>query len=86
MGIVGKIIVGLLGIGFGIFVSIKAEWFYHNVGAPNFAEKIFGSYGGGRLFFQIVGVLIIAIATLWMTGGLQRIGDWALSAFLGVGG
>lgn len=83
MSLLAKIIFGLIGIGFGVIVSIKAEWLMYQAGRIGFAEKYLGTYGGTRLFYQILGVLIIAIATLWMTGGLESLGDWVLRTFFG---
>ncbi len=67
-----KIIIGLLGIGLGLLFAIKNEWFLHNVGRIASIEKYMGSFGGSRLFYQLLGVLIIAFSTLYMTGMLQK--------------
>lgn len=67
-----KIIIGLLGISLGLLFAIKNEWFLHNVGRIASVEKYMGSFGGSRLFYQLLGVLIIIFSTLYMTGLLQR--------------
>ncbi len=63
-----KFIVGILGIAFGILMSLKSEWFLYNVGRISAIEKYLGTFGGSRLFYQLLGVLIIAISTLYMLG------------------
>ncbi len=67
-----KIIIGLLGIGLGLLLAIKNEWFLQNVGRLASIERYMGSFGGSRLFYQLLGVLIIAFSTLYMTGMLQK--------------
>lgn len=68
-----RFLLGILGIGFGILVTLKSEWFLHNVGRIASVEKYLGTFGGSRLFYQILGVLIVAISTLYMVGALGSI-------------
>jgi hypothetical protein len=68
-----KIFLGLLGIGIGIIVTLKYEWLLYNVGRLPSIEKYLGSFGGSRLFYQLLGVLIIFFSTLYMTGLLNRL-------------
>ncbi|MDD3887852.1 MAG: hypothetical protein PHN19_03695 [Patescibacteria group bacterium] len=72
MSLIGQIFFGLLGIGLGVLITIKSEWLINNVGSPGFAQKYFGTFGGGRLFWQLLGILVAAFATLYMTGFLQN--------------
>lgn len=68
-----RFFLGILGIGFGILITLKSEWFLHNVGRIASIEKYLGTFGGSRLFYQILGVLIVAISTLYMIGALGGI-------------
>jgi hypothetical protein len=68
-----RIILGLLGIGAGILMSLKSEWFLYNVGQLPSIEKYLGSFGGSRLFYQLLGVVIVIISTLYMTGVLGSV-------------
>jgi len=68
-----KIFLGLLGIGLGVLVAVKHEWFLHNVGRIAAVEKYLGTFGGSRLFYQLLGVLLIVLSTLYMTGLLQKL-------------
>jgi hypothetical protein len=63
-----KYVIGILGIAFGILVTLKSEWFLYNVGRISAIEKYLGTFGGSRLFYQLLGVLIVAISTLYMVG------------------
>ncbi len=68
-----RIIVGLLGVGVGILMSLKSEWFLYNVGRLPSIEKYLGTFGGSRLFYQLLGVIIVIISTLYMTGVLGTV-------------
>jgi len=81
-----KIFLGLLGIGFGILVTFKHEWFLYNVGRLPSIEKYLGTFGGSRLFYQLVGVLIIFFSTMYMTGLLSRLIEGIFSKIFGIGG
>lgn len=74
-----RIFLGLLGIGAGILMSLKSEWFLYNVGRIPSIEKYLGSFGGSRLFYQIMGVIVVIISTLYMTGVLGSV----ITALLG---
>lgn len=68
-----SIFLGLLGIGIGLLISIKHEWFLNNVGRIAAVEKYMRLFGGSRLFYQLLGVLLIILSTLYMTGLLQKL-------------
>ena len=72
MSIIGRIFVGLMGIGIGMLIVFKGEWLLHNVGQIGWVEKYMGTFGGSRLFYKLLGVLLIIIATLYMTGFIQN--------------
>ncbi len=69
---IGRIFLGLLGIGIGVLIVFKGEWLLHNVGRIGWVEKYLGVFGGSRLFYKLLGVLLIILATLYMTGFLQN--------------
>lgn len=66
----GRIFLGLIGIAIGCLLAIKHDWFVNNVGRPAWADKYLGPFGGARLFYVLLGILVIVAATLHMTGGL----------------
>ncbi|KKQ27960.1 MAG: hypothetical protein US42_C0003G0017 [Candidatus Magasanikbacteria bacterium GW2011_GWC2_37_14] len=66
-------IVGILAIVVGCFMVIKTEWFLENFGSNAWAEEHLGSDGGSRLMYKLIGLAIIIIAMLGMTGLLGGI-------------
>lgn len=46
----------------------KANWLYENFGGVEWAEAKFGLYGGSRIFYKLMGILIIVVGLLAMTG------------------
>lgn len=68
-----QILVGLIGIALGILISLKSEWLIHNVGRLATIEKYLGTFGGSRLFYQLLGIFVIFISVLYMLGMLGAI-------------
>ncbi|HQF57015.1 MAG TPA: hypothetical protein PK831_00725 [Candidatus Magasanikbacteria bacterium] len=64
----GKYIIGLIAIVVGTFLIIKTEWFIENFGTNAWAEEHLGTSGGTRLMYKLVGLAIIIIAMMGMTG------------------
>ncbi len=65
-----KYVVGIIAVGIGFLVVWKADWFVNNLGHIAWAEEHLGSEGGTRLFYKLIGIGIIILAFLLMTGGL----------------
>lgn len=63
-----KYIIGILAIALGVFLVIKTEWFIQNFGTNAWAEQHLGSSGGTRLMYKLIGLAIIFIAMMGMTG------------------
>lgn len=61
-----RILFGLIAIGLGIIMVYKTPWILSMVGRIYFAEKNLGP-GGSRIFFKLLGVVIILIGFLFMT-------------------
>lgn len=68
----------LIAIIIGVFLVIKTEWFLRTFGRVAWAEEKLGLEGGSRLFYKLLGLAIIFLSVLIMTGILQEI---ALSIF-----
>ncbi len=64
----GNVIGGLIVVVIGALIVIKSEWFFKNFGTPRFAEKYLQMYGGGRLFYKLIGIIASIIGFLIMTG------------------
>ena len=78
-----KYIIGLLAIVVGTFMVIKTEWFEATFGASAWAEEHMGINGGTRMFYKLIGLVVIIIAMLGVTGLL---GPIILSVFGGLFG
>lgn len=63
-----RIIWGLIGIAIGYTFVVKTEWYLNFAGRVAWAEKNLGFEGGTRLFYKLLGVLIILIAFSYLTG------------------
>ena len=73
-----KYLVASLAIAIGAILVIKTEWFIQNFGTSSWAEEHMGTSGGTRLFYKLVGIGIILIAFLGVSGLL---GDMILGFF-----
>lgn len=62
-----------LGIPFGAIFILKTEWFVQNFGKVAWAEEHLGYEGGTRLFYKLLGVIIILISLFGFTGGIQGV-------------
>lgn len=67
------ILFGLLGLAVGALIVIKAGWFYQNFGAVPWAEAHLGSEGGSRLFYKLIGLAVILLSFLYISGLLENI-------------
>ncbi len=63
-----KYFIGLLAIALGIVLVIKTEWFLENFGVNTWAEEHLGTSGGSRLMYKLIGLAIIFIAMMGLTG------------------
>jgi hypothetical protein len=68
MGLIGRIIGGLVLAGIGFLFVWKSEALLQNVGSIAWAEDKLGSMGGTRMFYKLFGLLIIFFGFMTMTG------------------
>ncbi len=61
-----KYFFGILSIVLGAVLVIKTSWFVENFGTSAWAEAHFG--GGTYTWYKLVGMIIIVVAMLVMTG------------------
>jgi len=62
-----RVLIGLLFAAAGFVLVWKSEWFQINFGAIAWAEEKFGSSGGSRLMYKLIGILFIIIGFLSIT-------------------
>src|SRR3989344_6960717 len=65
---IGQLIVGLMVAFVGFIVVWKADWMLKNFGSVPFAEKFLQTEGGTRLFYKLLGILV-------MVGGIMHATD-----------
>lgn len=65
-----KYLVGIILIAVGFVIIWKADWLMENMGRIDWAEQHLGSDGGTRAFYKLLGVAIILLSFLLMSGGL----------------
>lgn len=65
-----KYLLGFIFIAIGFLVVWKSDWLYENMGAIEFAEEKMGSWGGSKFFYKLIGVIIIILSFLYMSGGI----------------
>ena len=64
----GNIILGIALATIGLLIVLKTEWLIQNFGTNAWAEAKFGFSGGSRLFYKLIGIGIILIGFLFITG------------------
>lgn len=55
----------------GIGLILKTEWLIENFGNSAWAEAKFSSSGGSRLFYKLIGLALIFIGFMLITGLFQ---------------
>jgi hypothetical protein len=73
---------GLLIVGVGIIFIVKTEWFLNNFGRITWFEDKLGAEGGSRLGYKLVGIILIFVGLIVMTGSSSEFLHWALSPLL----
>jgi len=63
-----KYIIALIAVAVGVLLVIKTEWFVENFGTNAWAEQHLGTSGGTRLLYKLIGIAIIILAMLGITG------------------
>jgi len=62
--------IGIMAILVGAALILKTEWFVQNFGASAWAEEHFGTTGGTRIMYKLIGIVFIfagflAITNMW---------------------
>jgi hypothetical protein len=77
-----QFLAGIVGAGIGFIVVWRADWMMNNFGRIPFAEKYLTSEGGTRVFYKLVGILIMIVGMMHATGLLEpTIGSLAKTIF-----
>lgn len=68
-----RIILGTLGLAIGFLIVWKSEWILQNFGTVAWAEAKLGTSGGSRFFYKLIGLSIIIISILYLTGLIEGV-------------
>jgi hypothetical protein len=68
-----RYVLGTIVIGLGFLITWKSDWIMNNFGRIAWAEQHLGTEGGTRVFYKILGVIIIILSFLYMGGVIQSI-------------
>lgn len=66
-----RYIIGIIAIVIGFIIIWKSEWLLQNFGRIDWAEIHLGADGGTRIFYKLLGLAIIIIAFLYMSGFIE---------------
>lgn len=81
---ISRILIGLLITCLGFLLVWKTEWFMSIMGYVDWAEKWLGG-GGTRLFYKLLGTLIIIIGLMVITNLFNSIVGGAIGGLFGTG-
>lgn len=74
----GHIILGIIITVGGALMVIKTEWLINNFGRMAWFEEKLGAEGGTRLGYKLIGLIIIFIGIIIMTGSGAEFTQWLL--------
>ncbi len=77
-----SIIIGILLTAIGVTLVIKTEWFLNNFGRISWFEEKFGSSGGSRFGYKLLGLVLIFLGIIAMTGSGNSFMSWLLGPLL----
>ena len=77
-----NIIIGLIMLTIGAFLTIKTEWFLNNFGSIDWFEDKLGSSGGSRLGYKLIGFVFLFLGIIFITGSGESFMGWFLSPLL----
>jgi uncharacterized protein YqgC (DUF456 family) len=77
-----RIIIGIIITILAALLTIKADWVVNNFGHSAWAESKFGTEGGTRLMYKLIGIVGVLIGLLTITNLHARFLGWILAPFL----
>ncbi len=80
---IGQFIVGIIVAAIGFVLVWQADWFMRIFGAIPFAEKYLSSEGGTRLFYKLIGILIMIGGIMHATDLLEQLMSFLFKKFFG---
>ena len=78
----GQIVLGLVLTAGGAFLIVKTEWFIENFGRIAWFEEKLGSDGGSRLGYKLIGIILLFLGIMTITGSGGDFMRWLLAPLL----
>lgn len=78
-----KYVLALIMIGLGTLMITKTEGLIENFGTSEWAESKFGTSGGTRTMYKLIGLIIIFLSLMGLTG---QLGGFVMAIFGGLFG
>jgi hypothetical protein len=66
-----KYTIGFIVIIIGTLLVLKSEWLINNFGRVEWADQHLGTEGGTRIFYKILGIILIVGSFLVMSGAFN---------------
>ncbi|MCD4761279.1 hypothetical protein K8R42_05315 [bacterium] len=73
---IGKFIFGLIVVGIGFLIIWKADWIMINFGRVGWADQHLGTEGGSRVFYKLLGSIIIIVGFMIATDLTDNLLAW----------
>lgn len=77
-----QILIGAVLIAAGALLVIKTEWFISNFGRIAWFEMKLGTEGGSRLGYKLVGIALLVVGIIIITGSGNDLMLWILAPLL----
>lgn len=77
-----QIVLGLVILAIGALLTIKTEWFLNNFGSITWFEDKFGSSGGSRLGYKLIGFIFLFLGIIFITGSGNSFMGWLLGPLM----
>ncbi|MFH0952227.1 MAG: hypothetical protein V1838_03490 [Patescibacteria group bacterium] len=78
-----KYIISIITVVIGFLIVWKSNWLVNNVGSIPWADEHMGSEGGSNLLYKLIGLLIILVTFITISGCLSRIASGIFSTDFG---
>lgn len=75
----GHVILGILITAAGVGMIMKTEWLVNNFGRIAWFEDKLGSEGGTRLGYKLIGIIVLFVGIVVMTGSGPEFMRWLVS-------
>ncbi|MBN2854366.1 hypothetical protein JXK06_02415 [Patescibacteria group bacterium] len=76
------IVFGIILLAIGALLTIKTEWFLNNFGRITWFEGQFGSSGGSRLGYKLIGFVFLFLGIIFITGSGGSFVNWFLGPLI----